>query len=103
MNSIVPLGNAKNIGRSTLKKNGIQVKQSMAGRMRVRVQSLRRQERAAAWMRQRLLRVSGIDDVDTRPVTGSVIISFDAEKTHLRLLLGEIIEQIQHPVAFNVP
>lgn len=95
--------NGCRVTRSLLKSAGVRVKQSIVGRIRVRVKSLERQSRRAAWMQRRLQSLVGVTQAETRFVTGSVIVLFDTEKTNSREILGEIVEQIFHPVSYSDP
>ncbi len=88
------------INRSVLKKFGIKVKQSMPGRMRVRVKGLQRKTQASLWMKEHLLQVAGVERVETRFATGSVIIVFDEHATSVKVLLREVLGQVVQPVAY---
>jgi manganese/zinc-transporting P-type ATPase C len=83
--------------KDLLAKTGIRVKQSMPGRMRVRVAGLRFRERQAGWMRQHLRETAGVIAVESRLATGSVIIWFRPEDTTVRTLLTAIVRQIMQP------
>jgi cation-transporting P-type ATPase C len=89
--------------RSRLRQAGITVKQAMAGRIRIRIKSLRRNETRAAWMRQHLLQGRDVTTVNTRLATGSVIIIFQPEGITIRSLLTEIFEQVVRPVKYAMP
>ncbi|PIE73631.1 MAG: heavy metal translocating P-type ATPase [Deltaproteobacteria bacterium] len=91
------------IGRSILKRRGITVRQAMAGRIRVRIKALQRQERQCRWMQSHLSRLKGVSSVETRKATGSVIVYFDPLAQTLRSLLAVIIEQLEHPVQYSAP
>lgn len=99
MNAIIPDSHLQ-INRLLLRKTGVRVKQSMPGRIRVRVNSLQRREKRAGWMREHLRRVVGVTSVETRSATGSVIIYFLPKQTTVKFLLAEVVEQILHPVAY---
>lgn len=86
-----------------LKKAGITVKQSMAGRMRVRIASLRGKEKQASWMRTHLLKAAGVLDVEAKPLSGSVIVLFDPHRVTTRSLLTMMVQQVLHPLAYALP
>lgn len=86
------------VNRAMLKSTGVTVKQSMSGRLRVRVKSLRSDSEKSGWMLEKLKKVAGVIAVESRFHTGSVIIHFNPEKLTIRFLLGEIVEQILHPI-----
>ncbi|PIE57041.1 MAG: heavy metal translocating P-type ATPase [Desulfobulbus propionicus] len=83
-----------------LHKAGVKVKQSMPGRFRVRVTDLCRRRRQQTWMKTRLTGVTGVSSVETRFATGSVIVIYDDERTQMRTLLLEIVEQVLQPVIY---
>ncbi|MBM9538703.1 heavy metal translocating P-type ATPase [Desulfobulbus alkaliphilus] len=83
--------------RALLAKAGVRVKQSIPGRMRVRVNGLRFREREAGWMRRHLGETTGVIAVESRPATGSVIILFQPEGTTVRALLTAIVRQVLQP------
>jgi cation-transporting P-type ATPase C len=102
MNVIIS-DNQFRINKTLLKRIGIRVKQSMPGRMRIRVKSLQYKKKASLWMGEHLKRGAGVSGVTTNSVTGSVIIFFNPEQTTIRVLLGEVIEQILHPASYPEP
>ncbi len=102
MNIMVPTKENK-VTRAILRKTGIVVKQSIPGRLRVCIRSLRRNTRSAGWMREHLLRCTGVAEVETRFVTGSVIVFFDPGKVSIQKLLREMVEQVLFPVAYPDP
>ncbi len=102
MNVIIS-DNQFRVNKALLKKVGIKVKQAMPGRIRIRVRSLQYRKKPSAWMGEHLKRVQGVSSVETKPVTGSVIIFFNPEQTTIRVLLAEVVEQILHPVAYPEP
>jgi len=102
MNAIIP-ENYPRISKTLLKKTGIRVKQSMPGRMRIRVNSLQRCEKRAGWMQAHLRRADGIGSVQIRSATGSVIIFFNPEEISIKAILGKVVEQILHPVSYPEP
>lgn len=71
--------------------------------MRIRVKSLQYKKKASLWMGEHLKRGAGVSGVTTNSVTGSVIIFFNPEQTTIRVLLGEVIEQILHPASYPEP
>jgi heavy metal translocating P-type ATPase len=89
------------ISKASLKKSGVTVKQSMPGRIRVRVKSLKKRENVCSWMKIRLQRLSGVTSVETRTLSGSTIILFDPAVMTIKELLAEVVEQIQHPMQFQ--
>lgn len=89
-----------NLTQFLLKKNGMQVKQSMPGRVRVRVTGLRYNEKKAAWMQQYLYEKAGITRVETRNCTGSVIVCFEPRAVSIKSILIAILLQIQKPKTF---
>lgn len=86
--------------RRLLQKIGIRVKQSMPGRMRVRINTLQRQQKKARWMRQHLEKIQGVNSIKTGFSTGSVIIYFNPEQTSVKTLLAVIVEQTHTPVSY---
>jgi cation-transporting P-type ATPase C len=86
-----------------LKKTGVKVKQSMPGRMRIRVNSLQRRVKRAGWMQEHLRRAEGINSVEIRSATGSVIVFFNPEEISIKAILQEVVEQILHPVSYPEP
>lgn len=95
--------NFYDLSKVDLRKSRVAVKQSMPGRIRVRVKALQQAENMCSWMRDRLMRLSGVSSVETRSATGSVIIRFAAQDITIKRILWEIIEQVQHPVRYSVP
>jgi cation-transporting P-type ATPase C len=71
--------------------------------MRVRIQSLQRREKEAVWMRERLKKISGVISVETRPVTGSIILCFRPGQITITSLLTEIVQQVFRPVVCAEP
>ena len=86
-----------------LKKAGITVKQSMAGRMRVRIGALRGKTRQAGWMRAHLVETAGVRSVEARPSSGSVIVVFDPKQVAARSLLALMVQQVFRPLAHAQP
>lgn len=86
-----------------LKKAGMTVKQSMAGRMRVRIDSLRGKTRQAGWMRSHLMKAAGVRSVEARPSSGSVIVVFDPQQITTRSLLALMVQQVFRPLAHAQP
>lgn len=89
--------------RTLLQKAGVRLKQASPGRMRVRIQSLQRREKEAVWMRERLKKISGVISVETRPVTGSIILCFRPGQITITSLLTEIVQQVFRPVVCAEP
>ncbi len=102
MNAIIP-ENHPRISKMILKKTGVKVKQSMPGRMRIRVNSLQRRVKRAGWMQEHLRRAEGINSVEIRSATGSVIVFFNPEEISIKAILQEVVEQILHPVSYPEP
>ena len=102
MNAIAPCGTSRYVSKSILRKNGITVKQAYTGRLRVRIRSLERNRLGGDRMRMHLLNVAGIQSVETRFHTGSVIVAFQPHEIDIRCILAEIVEQLLHPVAYTV-
>jgi len=50
------------------------------GRLRVRLPELRGDRRAAARLRRELRALSGVSTVDANPLTGSVLVEYDADR-----------------------
>jgi len=92
--------NGNNLTRSHLKKNGVQLKQSMPGRMRVRVAGLRHNARKAGWMQQCLYGTAGIKRVESRSCSGSVIVCFEPGTVSVKSILSVILLQVQSPEGF---
>ena len=101
--SIIIADRHPQISKALLRKTGVRVKQSMPGRIRIRINSLQRRENRAGWMREHLKRAAGVTSVETRFSTGSVVIYFSPEQTTTRSLLTKVVEQILHPVAYPDP
>jgi len=59
---------------------GLRVRHSVPGRMRVRVEDIRYNGNRAAALKDWLARQPDVTDSETRPVTGSVILFYDADK-----------------------
>ncbi len=89
------------ISKEDLKKSGVAVKQSMPGRIRVRVRSLQRHESACWFMSEHLRRTRGVTSVETRRATGSVIVFFEPARTTIRSILAEVVEQVYHPISYR--
>lgn len=102
MNAIVA-NTTTRINKKLLSICGVRVKQSMPGRLRVRIKSLERKTQRAGWMKQHLLRTPGVEMVETRFATGSVIIEFNKELNTPKGVLAAVIDQILHPVAYAEP
>lgn len=85
------------VSKPRLRLFGIRVKQAMAGRLRVRVDSLRYADGSCHGMECRLGRLEGIRAVETRLATGSVIVFFDPAVLGIKSILAEIIEQVRAP------
>ncbi len=64
------------MGRSLIK--GVQVVHAMPGRVRLRVSKVRDNPAFARQAQDRLARVPGIKQVEVKPLTGSVLIFYDA-------------------------
>nr|WP_321465110.1 cation-translocating P-type ATPase [uncultured Desulfobulbus sp.] len=88
---------------SLLKKAGVAVKQSMAGRMRVRVAALRGRDRQSGWMHAHLLKAGGVLSVEARATSGSVIVVFDPDRICSRTLLTLIVQQVFRPMTSAEP
>jgi manganese/zinc-transporting P-type ATPase C len=86
-----------------LQRAGVRLKQASPGRVRVRVRNLRSREKEAGWMRARLEKISAVTSVETRPVTGSVIICFRPGQVTITSLLTVIVDQVFHPLAAPEP
>nr|WP_320012567.1 heavy metal translocating P-type ATPase [uncultured Desulfobulbus sp.] len=84
-----------------LKKAGVRVKQSMPGRMRIKVCSLRGKQLQASWMQAHLARVKGVKNVDARAKSGSVVIYFETTLVSSRTLLTMVVQQVFHPVKYK--
>jgi len=91
------------ISKALLRKTGVRVKQSMPGRIRIRVNSLQRREKRAGWMRKHLKNSAGVTNVKTRFSTGSVVIYFRPDLTTIRALLTEVVKQILNPMVYPDP
>ncbi len=100
MNAPKPDGGYR-VTKSLLKSAGVQVKQSMAGRIRVRVKSLVRKRQVASWMQKRLQLCTGVTSVETRFATGSVIVRFNSQMITVKEIFAEIVEQVFHPVDYG--
>ncbi len=73
---------------------GIRVKQSMAGRMRVRVRSLQYRSDNCNRMEQHIARFEGVRSVESRLATGSLIVCFDPAVVDVRSILAAIAEPL---------
>ncbi|PHR27242.1 MAG: heavy metal translocating P-type ATPase [Desulfotalea sp.] len=89
------------ISKATLIKSGVTVKQSMPSRLRVRVKSIKNKVNGCDWMSERLRRLQGVLSVETRTLTGSVIVTFDPVDITIKGILAEVVEQVFHPVMFK--
>ncbi len=87
-------GYTQQIDTALLRRLGIRVKQSMAGRMRLRVRSLRYAETSCIAMENHLRLVRGVKSAETRLATGSVIIWFTPSLLGARQILAEVAGQI---------
>ncbi len=90
------------ISKSILSKNGICVRQSMAGRMRVQVKALRYNEKKSGWMALYLKGVDGITGAEARSVSGSVIVTFDSSAVTARTIMAAILSQVLSPKKFDL-
>lgn len=88
------------LNKTVLRQCGVELKQAMPGRLRVRVAGLRRRQVRCAAMAEHLRRQAGVAGVETRPVTGSVIVTFHPEAASTRGLLAEVVTQLLHPVTY---
>ncbi|MFV0439635.1 MAG: heavy metal translocating P-type ATPase [Desulfopila sp.] len=89
------------INRAVLRKTKISVKHAMAGRLRVRVESLKRSTERGQWMIERLRQVQSIVDVQTRKATGSMIVLFNPEEITTQQILAEIAAQVISPRQYS--
>jgi copper chaperone CopZ len=58
------------------------------GRLRVRLPELRGDRRAAASLRRELRALPGVSTVDVSPLTGSVLVEYDADRLSTDEVLG---------------
>ena len=93
----------RGVSKPLLNRHGIRVKQSMAGRMRVKVRSLYQNEQKAWWMKCFLMDTEGIARVETNPVSGSVIVYFEADRLNARAILSSIFSQVLEPKSYTLP
>lgn len=100
MNVMVPKKSFQ-ISKASLKKSGVTVKQSMSGRLRVRVKTLQNRENVCHWMSSRVRLLSGVSSAETKKVTGSVIVLFDPAAITIKEILAEVVEQAWHPVIYK--
>ncbi|MGI6657070.1 MAG: heavy metal translocating P-type ATPase [Desulfobulbus sp.] len=84
--------------RGMLAQAGIRVKQAIPGRLRVRVRTLERHAVRCGWMRSRLQAFPGVTAVETRLLTGSVIVVFLPGKVSVRTLLAIVLNQVRAPL-----
>ena len=64
---------AVELSRALLRQAGIEVKHSMAGRLRLRIRALRSQPRRIAWLHQQVQHLHGVQAVEGRAPSGSLI------------------------------
>ena len=79
------------------------MKQSMSGRMRIRVAALRGKSRQSGWMRDHLVTAGGVISVEARATSGSVIVVFDSNKVTARTLLALVVQQVFCPQTYGEP
>ena len=92
----------KALNTSFLKANGVVVKQSISGRMRVRIPKMMHKKRENAWMQSHLNTIEGITRTESRmDRSGSVIVYFDADTISTRSILSLIICQLQRPETYS--
>lgn len=68
--------------RDLLHRAGIDIAHYAPGRLRLRVARLKADAPLAARLHERLAAVPGVRKVETRPLTGSVLIEFSANALH---------------------
>lgn len=83
------------IARSMLSRAGMEIKQAMPGRLRVRIRALRGQGRKAAWMRRQVSSLSGVSEVSSRNLTGSLIVLYRADALSTDALLRAMLRAVQ--------
>ena len=84
-----------------LKANGIVVKQSMSGRIRVRIPRMLHKKQENRWMQSHLNNVEGIIKAESRMAySGSVIVHFNTNDISARSILALIVCQLSHPETY---
>ena len=78
-----------------LRQAGIEIKQTMPGRLRVRIRALRGLGRRAAWMRLQILQLNGVQQVLSRDLTGSLIVLFQADILDCPTVLAGVYSSVQ--------
>src|SRR4051794_30742248 len=69
----------------------------VSGRVRLRVTALKRRAALAPLLEQRLRAIAGVHQVTVNPITGSLLILFDAAHVDTDQLLGEISRLLDRP------
>ncbi len=91
------------LSRIRLTHNGVRVRQSMAGRMRIQAAAIKDSEDSAQkafWMQKFLQDKPGIISVETRVRTGSIIVRFQPEHTKAQDILEAVLTQVLWPESF---
>ncbi len=86
--------NRQQLSKSLLQRLGIRVKQSMPGRIRVRIRSLQYMRENCSRMEQHIARLEGVHGVEARLATGSLIVRFDSAILSARHILAAMVETL---------
>ena len=97
------LQTARTLTRAALRQNRIRVRQSMPGRIRAQVGDLRQDPEKSGWMAAFLSTRPGVNKVEARFRTGSVIISYDREQADVKILLAAVLVQTRSPRPYACP
>ncbi len=81
--------------RSMLQQAGIEVRHAMPGRLRVRIALLRRRPDLARLLRVRVLALGGVLHVESRGITGSLVLLYEPETVTSRALLERIYDCVR--------
>ncbi len=85
---------SQQLTKSLLQRLGVRVKQTMAGRLRVRIRSLQYMSTNCSRMEQHISRLEGVHNVETRLATGSLIVWFDPAVLDTKSILASIAEPL---------
>ncbi len=89
------------LSRIQLQRNGIRVRQSASGRMRIQAADIKNNREKSHWMRSCIQKKTGIISVETRPRTGSIIVRFQPGHTTPQSILKTVLSQILQPESFG--
>jgi hypothetical protein len=73
------------------------------GRLRIRAPLIKQEPLSAAALAERIRAITGVRDVTTNPVTGSVVITYRSDETDRRTLLHELFAIVGVPSRSSAP